>query len=81
MGHGTRVGEPPFSKAEEEDLSMTSKPRRDPTLNTPKAPRQVQQGKDVGPKLGRDKPLRGLDTGVDVGAIQPGASGDNDPLK
>jgi hypothetical protein len=53
----------------------------DPTNQSPKAPDPVQKGKVIEPKLGRDQPGRGLDTGVDVGAIQPGASGDNDPLK
>ena len=60
---------------------MSDQPRSDPANRTPQAPRPPQQGKDVGPKLGRDQPGRGLDTGVDTGAIQPGASGDNDPLK
>jgi hypothetical protein len=29
------------------------------------------------PKLGRDKPGEGLDTGVDTGQIQPGQNRDN----
>jgi hypothetical protein len=60
---------------------MTGQTQHEPITPTPRAPRPPQKGKDVGSKLGRDKPGRGLDTGVDVGAIQPGASGDGDPLK
>jgi len=54
--------------------------QHDPTKQTPEAPRPPQQGKDVGPKIGREQPGRGLDTGVDTGAIQPGASGDSAAL-
>ncbi|MBS0334320.1 MAG: hypothetical protein JSS35_16245 [Proteobacteria bacterium] len=47
----------------------------------PRAPRPPQQGADVNKaKLGRETPGRGLDTGVDLGQIQPGASGDASPL-
>lgn len=61
---------------------MTDQPDRNPpTLDTPKAPRPPHEGpKPSGPKLGREEPGRGLDTGVDTGAIQPGASGDNSAL-
>jgi hypothetical protein len=59
---------------------MTGQPQSDPTNPSPHAPRPPQQGKDVEPKLGRDQPGRGLDTGVDTGAIQPGASGDSAAL-
>jgi hypothetical protein len=52
-------------------------PQRDPTDPSPHAPNPPQEGKDVGPKLGREQPGRGLDTGVDTGAFQPGASGDS----
>jgi len=55
---------------------MDVKPYTDPTPSSPRAPRPPQQGKDIGPKLGRDQPGRGLDTG----AIQPGASGDSAAL-
>jgi len=55
-------------------------PQRDPTNPTPHAPNRPQQGKDIEPKLGRDQPGRGLDTGVDTGAIQPGASGDSNAI-
>lgn len=56
-------------------------PHTDPkTEERPRAPRPPQQGKDIGPKLGRERPGRGLDTGVDLGQIQPGASGDASPL-
>ena len=59
---------------------MTGQPQRDPTNSSPEAPRPPQQGKDIAPKLGRDQPGRGLDTGVDIGSIQPGASGDSAAL-
>lgn len=59
---------------------MTGQPHTDPAQPSPEAPRPPQEGKDVGPKLGRDQPGRGLDTGVDTGAIQPGASGDSNAL-
>ena len=59
---------------------MTGQQQHDPTRQTPEAPRPPQQGKDVGPKIGREQPGRGLDTGVDTGAIQPGASGDSAAL-
>jgi hypothetical protein len=59
---------------------MTGQPHTDPAQPAPKAPRPPQEGKDVGPKLGRDQPGRGLDTGVDTGAIQPGASGNSNAL-
>jgi hypothetical protein len=59
---------------------MNGEPHTDPKDTTPRAPRPPQQGKDIGPKLGRDQPGRGLDTGVDTGAIQPGASGDSAAL-
>jgi hypothetical protein len=53
----------------------------DPTNQSPKAPEPPQHAKHIAPKLGREQPGEGLDTGVDTGAIQPGATGDNDPLK
>ena len=55
-------------------------PQSDSIKPNPEAPRPPQQGKDIGPKLGRDQPGRGLDTGVDIGSIQPGASGDSAAL-
>ncbi|HEY8003104.1 MAG TPA: hypothetical protein VIE16_02695 [Phenylobacterium sp.] len=55
--------------------------RNPPTLDTPRAPKPPHEGpKSSGPKLGRDRPGEGLDTGVDTGAIQPGASGDSAAL-
>jgi hypothetical protein len=60
---------------------MAYEQSHDPTTQSPKAPNPPQEGKTQARKLGRDLPGQGLDTGVDVGAIQPGASGDNDPLK
>ena len=59
---------------------MSDQPRSDPTNPSPQTPRPPQQGTDAGPKLGREEAGRGIDTGVDTGAIQPGASGDADPL-
>jgi hypothetical protein len=61
---------------------MTGHPQqRDPTNSSPETPKPPQQGgPDIEPKLGREQPGRGIDTGVDTGAIQPGASGDNSPL-
>jgi hypothetical protein len=61
---------------------MTGQPQTqpDPTNPSPRAPNTPQQGKDVGPKLGREQPGRGLDTGADTGAIQPGASGDSNAI-
>jgi hypothetical protein len=61
---------------------MSNRPsEKPPTLNTPNAPKPAQQGpRDSEPKLGREQPGEGLDTGVDTGAIQPGASGDASPL-
>ena len=59
---------------------MGEHPHSDPASPAPRAPRPPQQGKDIGPKLGRDRPGRGLDTGVDTGAIQPGASGNSNAL-
>ena len=59
---------------------MDREPRLDPTNPNPNAPQPPQQGKDMTDKLGRETPGRGIDTGVDTGAIQPGASGDASPL-
>jgi len=59
---------------------MTGQPHPEPAKPAQTAPRPPQQGKDIAPKLGRDQPGRGLDTGVDTGAIQPGASGDSAAL-
>jgi hypothetical protein len=59
---------------------MKREPRPDPTNPSPNAPKPPQQGKDITPKLGRERPGRGLDTGFNTGAIQPGASGDASPL-
>ena len=59
---------------------MTGQPHTEPIKPAQKAPNQPKQGKDIAPKLGRDQPGRGLDTGVDTGAIQPGASGDSAAL-
>jgi hypothetical protein len=59
---------------------MNDRPLPDPTNSSPQTPKPPQQGGNIGPKLGREKPGEGLDTGVDTGAIQPGASGDASPL-
>ena len=59
---------------------MSEQRQNDPTNPSPHAPKPPQQGKDVEPKLGRDQPGRDLDTGVDTGAIQPGASGNSNAI-
>lgn len=48
---------------------------------TPGAPDEPKhpEGRDNKPKLGRETPGEGLDTGVDTGAIQPGQTSNARP--
>lgn len=59
---------------------MTSHPHSGPAGTTPRAPAPPEKDKAIAPNLGRDQPGRGLDTGVDIGAIQPGGGGDSAAL-